>query len=267
MKKSAEEPLALDVRGLTAHFGSSPVLWDINLEVPRGHLVGIMGPNGAGKTTFIKAILGLHEGTTGVIRLLHHHLNAVRKKIAYVPQKEVVDWDFPMTVYDLVEMGCYPKRGLFRSIRQEDKENVEKAIDQVGLLPYSSRQIGQLSGGQRQRAFLARAIVQEADLYFLDEPFSGIDQTSEQIIVLLLQKMRLEQKTIFVVHHDFISAGKYFDWVVLLNTRLVASGPFEAVFTPQNLRHTYGKDLALVEEVLKISSELATGKQANGYSA
>lgn len=266
MKKGAEQTLALDVRGLTAHFGSTPVLWDLHLEVPRGHLVGIMGPNGAGKTTFIKAILGLHEGTTGVTRLLHHHVSKIRKKIAYVPQQGVVDWDFPMTVYDLVEMGCYPKRGLFRTIRSEEKEKVAQAIDQVGLLPYSSRQIGQLSGGQRQRAFLARAIVQEAELYFLDEPFRGIDQTSEQIIVEILKKMKMEEKTIFVVHHDFISASKYFDWVVLLNTRLVASGPFETIFTPKNLKATYGKDLALVEEVLKISSALSTGKQVNGHS-
>lgn len=258
-----DTPLALDVRGLTVHYGVSPILWDVHLEVPSGHLVGIMGPNGAGKTTFIKAILGLIDGTTGVVRMMNHKLSAVRRKIAYVPQRELVDWDFPMTVRELVEMGCYPKRGLFRSLTKEDSLNVEKSLELLGLTSMARAQIGQLSGGQQQRAFLARAIVQDAEVYFLDEPFEGIDQVSEQILMDVLRSMRREGKTIFVVHHDLVTAGKYFDWAILLNTRLVADGPMRRVFTAENLRLTYGKNLALVEEVVKMLSSFAEGRSVH----
>lgn len=256
MKKSS----AIDVQGLTVHYGTAPVLWDIHLSIPSGHLVGIMGPNGAGKTTLIRAILGFLQGTTGAVRLLNHRLPAVTKKLAYVPQQSLVDWDFPMTVQELVTMGCYPKLGLWRRVGREEKECIHNALKLLDLTALAHRQIGQLSGGQRQRAFLARAITQQAELYFLDEPFETLDHISEQIIVDVLRKMVEQGKTVCVVHHDFASAGKYFDWIVLLNTRLIASGPFQDVFTPNNLRHTYGKDLVLVEEVLKLSSAVTSGR-------
>jgi manganese/zinc/iron transport system ATP- binding protein len=262
----SDRPIALDVRGLMVHYGASPIIWDLHLSVPSGHLVGIMGPNGAGKTTFIKAVLGMLEGTTGVIRLLGHKLDVIRRKIAYVPQRELVDWDFPITVRDLVEMGRYPRRGLFRSLTREDHLCVERALELSGLASMAKAQIGQLSGGQQQRAFLSRAIAQDAELYFLDEPFVGIDQVSEQILVDVLRSLRDEGKTIFVIHHDLVTAGKYFDWVILLNTRLVASGSMHRVFTSENLYLTYGKNLAIVEEVVKILSTFAEGRAIHGGS-
>jgi manganese/zinc/iron transport system ATP- binding protein len=253
------KPIVLDVRDLTVHYMSSPVLWDIHCSIPAGHLVSIMGPNGAGKTTFIKAVLGLLIGTTGVVKLLNHSIDKVRKRIAYVPQRGDVDWDFPITVRELVEMGCYPKRGLFRSLRQEDRKSVDDALDRLGLQDLAKKQIGRLSGGQQQRAFLARAIAQDADLYFLDEPFSGVDHISEQIIIDLLKSMRHTGKTIFIVHHDLVSAAKYFDYLILLNTRLIASGPFKKVFTTENLRMAYGQGITLIEEVLKMSQDVLQG--------
>ena len=260
----SDTPLALEVRGLTVHYGPTPVLWDIDAAVPQGHLVGIMGPNGAGKTTFIKAVLGLVGGVTGFVRLVNHKLKAVRRRIAYMPQRGQVDWDFPMTVRELVEMGCYPRRGLFRPLRKEDKHLVDRAMEVLDLTSLSSSQICQLSGGQQQRAFLARSLAQDAELYFLDEPFAGIDQVSEQILVDVLRSMRHEGKTIFVVHHDLVTAGKYFDWALLLNTRLVASGPMRRAFTFENLRLTYGPNLTLVEEVVKVLQTFAEGRGPYG---
>ena len=233
------EQRALDVRGLTVHYGSSPVLWDLNVSVPEGHLVGLIGPNGAGKTTFIKAILGLIKAVAGTVRLLERPLEKVRRRIAYVPQKETVDWTFPMRVRDLVEMGCYPGLGLFRSVGKEAKMAVDRALELLDLSFLENEQIGHLSGGQQQRAFLARAVAQDADLYFLDEPFGGIDQVSEQILVGVLREMRKQKKSIFIVHHDLLSAREYFDWAILLNTRLIASGEMDQVFTPEILRQTY----------------------------
>jgi manganese/zinc/iron transport system ATP- binding protein len=256
MKKN----LAIDIQGLTVHYGTAPVLWDIHLEIPPGHLVGIMGPNGAGKTTLIRAMLGFLHGTTGVVRVLNHRVPVVAKRLAYVPQQSVVDWDFPMTVRDLVTMGCYPRLGLWKRVGKEEKEQITDALAMFGLSSVADRQIGKISGGQKQRAFLARAIVQKAEVYFLDEPFEALDHVSEQIIVNVLQDMVNQGKTICVVHHDFASARKYFDWIVLLNTRLVAAGPIQETFTPLHLRRTYGKDLALVEEVLKISADAASGR-------
>jgi manganese/zinc/iron transport system ATP- binding protein len=262
MKK--DRPLALEVKGLTVHYGAVPVLWDIELGVPCGRLVGIMGPNGAGKTTFIKAVLGLLEGTTGVVRVLHHKLDAVRRKVAYVPQRSVVDWDFPMSVRDLVEMGRYPRLGMFRSLDRDDRFHVDRALELLDLRGVASSQIGQLSGGQRQRAFLARSLAQDAEVYFLDEPFEGIDQVSEQILFDALRTMKHEGKSIFVVHHDLVTAGKYFDWAVLLHVRLVASGRMQQVFTFDNLQLTYGKNLTLVEEVVKMLATFAEGGAPHG---
>jgi manganese/zinc/iron transport system ATP- binding protein len=250
---------ALDIQGLAVHYGASPVLWDISLRIPKGHLVGIMGPNGAGKTTFIRAVLDLVHKSTGSIYLLGHRLNAVRKKIAYVPQRTQVDWTFPMTVHDLVLMGCYPKRGFFRRFLQEDYDAVERALQLLGLTKLKMSQIGQLSGGQQQRVFLARAIVQRAELYFLDDPFSGIDIVSEQILMEVLRDIQKEGKTVFIVHHDLVTAEKYFDWGVLLNTALIANGPLSEVFTAENLRIAYGSNITLVEDVLRVSSHLSKG--------
>ena len=259
-----DTPLALEARGFTVHYGATPVLWDIDVAVPQGHLVGIMGPNGAGKTTFIKAVLGLIGGSTGFVRLLNHKLGAVRRRIAYMPQRGQVDWNFPMTVRELVEMGCYPRRGLFRPLQREDTHHVDRALEILDLTSLASSQIACLSGGQQQRAFLARSLAQDAELYFLDEPFTGIDQLSEQILVDVMRTMRREGKTLFVVHHDLVTAGKYFDWALLLNTHLVAAGPMHRAFTLENVRRTYGQNLTLVEEVTKVLEAFAEGRGPHG---
>ena len=250
---------ALDVQGLSVHYGASPVLWDLTLSVPKGHLVGIMVPNGAGKTTFIRAVLELVRKSTGSVHLLGHRLNAVRKKIAYVPQRTQVDWNFPMTVYDLVLMGCYPLRGFFRRFLKEDYDAVDGALKLLGLTKLKTSQIGQLSGGQQQRVFLARSIVQKAEVYFLDEPFSGIDIVSEQILMEVLREIQNDGKTVFIVHHDLVTAEKYFDWVVLLNTALIANGLMAEVFTADNLTLAYGSNITLIEDLLRASSHLSRG--------
>lgn len=252
---------ALDICDLNVHYGSTPILWDITLQVPAGSLVGIMGPNGAGKSTLVKTILGMVPSSSGTIQLLGKPLENMRKHIAHIPQRECVDWEFPITLRKLVEMGAYPKRGLFGKLLPEDIAAVETAIEMLGLISVADRQISALSGGQQQRAFLARALVQDADLYFLDEPFSGVDHTSERIIVDTLKAMRLEQKTIFVVHHDLVTAEKYFDWLILLNTRLVASGRIKEVFTLDNLRLAYGQNVSLIEEVVKLAFQMQRGSE------
>jgi manganese/zinc/iron transport system ATP- binding protein len=244
---------ALEITGLNVHYGLHPVLWDICLSVPQGSLVGIIGPNGAGKSTLLRSILGLVRESTGRVRLLGKTLEQMRRNIAYIPQKECVDWSFPITVRELVTMGCFPKRGLLGRIRPEDIVSVEDSLQLLGMASMADRHISQLSGGQQQRAFLARALVQKAEIYFLDEPFRGVDHTSEQILIDTLRVMRLEGKTIFVVHHDLLSAKRYFDWLILLNMRLVKSGPIKSVFTLEYLQQTYGEKLSLVDEALRLT--------------
>jgi manganese/zinc/iron transport system ATP- binding protein len=250
---------ALAVSHLTVNYGKTPVLWDISLTVPKGKLVGIIGPNGAGKTTFLKACLGLHPNTGGKIEILGHPLGEQKKRIAYVPQREAVDWDFPITVEELVLMGRYGQMGLISRPRKADLIAVERTLEAVQMKEFAKRQIGQLSGGQQQRAFLARALMQDADVYFLDEPFAGIDIGSESMIISLLQKLRQEDKTLFVVHHDLNSVESYFDWLIVLNMRLVASGPLETSFTSHVLNAAYGKSYALFGEALKLSQNKKSG--------
>lgn len=255
---SIDDPIY--VRSLSAHYGVVPVLWDLSFSIPKGSLVGIMGPNGAGKSTLMKAILGLIPSIGSVSLLGERSLKSVHKKIAYVPQKEQVDWDFPITVRDLVEMGLYPKKGLFSRIREEDLRKVDEAIQIMGLKNLEKRQISQLSGGQQQRAFLARAWVQDAELYFLDEPFAGVDVTSEKIIIDVLKKLQNQGKTILVVHHDISVCREYFSWVLLLNTRLVAIGKTSDVMTDQNLRLTYGRHWQLAEDVMQEALQRTRGE-------
>lgn len=250
---------ALTVSHLNVNYGKTPVLWDISLAVPKGKLVGIVGPNGAGKTTFLKACLGLQPSASGKIEILGHPVEDQRKRIAYIPQREAVDWDFPITVEELVLMGRYGQIGLVRRPRKADLIAVEQTLEAVQMKEFAKRQIGQLSGGQQQRAFLARALMQDADVYFLDEPFSGIDMGSESMIISLLQKLRQEGKTLFVVHHDLNSVESYFDWLIVLNMRLVASGPVETSFTPHILNAAYGKSYALFGEALRLSQNKKSG--------
>jgi len=248
MIKQVDNPI-LEVHDLTVSYDKKPVLWNVDLTIPKGSLVGIVGPNGAGKSTLIKAIMGLTPLSSGYIEIFGDRLEKVRNRVSYVPQKESVDWDFPASVRDVVLMGRYGQLGLFKRPRKADHEVVQRALREVGMEAYADRQISQLSGGQQQRVFLARALAQQADFYFMDEPFAGVDASTEKAIISLLKEMTYEGKTLLVVHHDLQSVPVYFDWVILLNLRLVASGPTDMVFTESLLEETYGGKLTLLSQV------------------
>lgn len=240
---------ALEIHDLTVAFDRKPVLWNIDLVIPQGKLVGIIGPNGAGKSTLIKSVMGLLPLSSGYCKLFDQELSAVRSRISYVPQRESVDWDFPVSVLDVVMMGRYGKLGLMKRPRKADLDVAMDCLKKVGMESFANRQIAQLSGGQQQRTFLARALAQQADIYFMDEPFAGVDAATEKAIIQLLQSMTAANKTVIVVHHDLQSVTTYFDWVILLNTRLIANGPTETAFTQQNLQETYGGKLTLLSDV------------------
>lgn len=241
----------LDVHDMTVAYHRKPVLWDIDLVIDEPRLIGIVGPNGAGKSTFIKAVLGLIPLASGSVKIFGQPVARIRKKIGYVPQRESVDWDFPVTVLDVVLMGSYGRLGWFRRPSAADRQLALDCLGKVGLADYASQQIGQLSGGQQQRTFLARALAQQADMYFMDEPMAGVDAATEHAIFALLAELRRNGKTVFVVHHDLRTVPSYFDYVVMLNMRLVASGPTEATFTRTNLQKTYGGRLDVLESVGK----------------
>lgn len=250
---------AMEVGDLNVNYGKTPVLWDVSFSVPRGLLVAIVGPNGAGKSTLLKTALGLVKPLSGKIDLLGMPVAKVRKQIAYVPQRESVDWDFPITALEVVLMGRYGRLGLFGRIRQADRQAAKQALELVGMGAYAHRQIGMLSGGQQQRLFIARALVQNAQLFLLDEPFAGVDLATEKSIVSLLRLQKQEGKTVFAVHHDLPTVEEYFDWVILLNTRLIASGPVAQVFTRENLSLTFGKSQELFHEAATLSAKNTSG--------
>jgi manganese/zinc/iron transport system ATP- binding protein len=243
----ASAPLAIEVADLTVAYRDRPVLWDVDVQVPAGVLMGIVGPNGAGKTTLLKAILGLVRPAAGTIRIFGQPVGAVRRLIGYVPQHREVDWDFPTSVLDVVMMGRYGHLGWFRRPGRRERALALAALDQVGLRSLADRQISQLSGGQQQRVFLARALVQDAQIYLMDEPFAGVDALTERAILTVLRNLRAAGKTVVVVHHDLQTVREYFDWVLLLNVRRIACGPVATVFTEENLRRTYGGRLAVPE--------------------
>lgn len=237
----------LDIHDVTVAYHRKPVLWDIDWTLREPRLVGIVGPNGAGKSTLIKAILGLVPLASGSVRIFDGPLSSQRRRVGYVPQRESVDWDFPVSVLDVVLMGTYGRLGWFRRPGAAEKAWARQCLDMVGLADLEKQQIGQLSGGQQQRTFLARALAQEADLYFMDEPFAGVDAATEKTIFDVLIKLRDQGKTVVVVHHDLRTVPRYFDEVLMLNLRLVASGPTAQVFNDNNLRKTYGGRLAILE--------------------
>lgn len=240
-----EIPLA--IHDLTVAYHRKPVLWDVELNIPEGKLVGIVGPNGAGKSTLLKACLDLVPITSGWAHVYGKPYKKHRHLVGYVPQRESVDWDFPVSALDVVAMGTYRHIGWFRRVGKEQKRKAREALEQVGIGHLADRQISQLSGGQQQRVFLARALVQDAQLYLMDEPFAAVDAATEQAIVELLRELNSRGKTCLVVHHDLATVSKYFDWLVLLNMRVVASGPTEETFTRENLQKTYGGKLDLLE--------------------
>ena len=242
-----EPQLALHVEDLTVSYDSKPVLWDIDIDIPPGVMAAVVGPNGAGKSTFIKSVLGLVRPTAGHVRIFGRPYGMQRRRVGYVPQRSSVDWDFPTTALDVVGMGLYGRLGWLRRPGRRERDEARQALERVGMQDFAHRQISQLSGGQQQRVFLARALVQQADLYFLDEPMAGVDATTERAIVDILHRLRAQGKTLVVVHHDLQTVRSYFDWMVILNIRAIAQGPVSQVYTAENLRKAYGGQIALIE--------------------
>jgi manganese/zinc/iron transport system ATP- binding protein len=253
------KPFALKVEQLSVNYDRTPVLWDIHCEIPEGKLVGIIGPNGAGKSTFLKTLLGTVSPLSGRIEFFGRPYRKVRRRIAYVPQRSSVDWDFPVTAFDVVLMGRYGKLGAFRWPTAADKLAAKHALEMLGMLPFQDRQISQLSGGQQQRLFIARALLQEADLYLMDEPFAGVDMATEKAIILLMDRLKVQGKTLLVVHHDLSTVDTYFDWVIMLNTCLIASGPVSEVFHMESILRTYGRSSALLDEAAKLTQNKTSG--------
>ena len=240
-------PLA--IHDMTVAYHRRPVLWDIDYDAPPGKLTAIVGPNGSGKTTLIKAAVDLVPRASGDVRFFGSAYHKVRHRVGYVPQRGSVDWDFPVNALDVVAMGLYKKIGWLRPVTRRYRDEAMHYLERVGMADYAKRQISQLSGGQQQRVFLARALSQQADVYLMDEPFVGVDAATERAIVVILQELREAGKSALVVHHDLQTVPEYFDHVLLLNMRMVATGPIPDVFTPENLRATYGGKLALLDQV------------------
>lgn len=237
----------LSVHDMTVAYRRKPVLWDIDFNAPEGKLVGIVGPNGAGKSTLIKACMDLLPKASGRVLVYGKPYPAQRKRVGYVPQRESVDWDFPIQAVDVVAMGRYGRIGWVKPVGREHRDAARDALDRVGLADFADRQISQLSGGQQQRVFLARALAQDADLYFMDEPFAAVDAATEKAIMRIIHDLREAGKTVLVVHHDLQTVREYFDWVMLLNMRIVAFGPAVEVFHEENLQKTYGGTLTLLD--------------------
>ncbi|MCS7034921.1 MAG: metal ABC transporter ATP-binding protein [Phycisphaerae bacterium] len=252
---------ALEVHDLTVSYHRRPVLWNVDLAVPTGKLVGIIGPNGAGKSTLIKAVMGLIPVSSGWVQVFGAPIERMRTRVAYVPQRESVDWTFPVTAMDVVLMGRFGRVPWWRRVGRRDREIARQALQRVGMLGLGDRQISNLSGGQQQRVFLARALAQESDLYLMDEPFSGVDAATESAIMTLLQELRSAGKTVLVVHHDLQTAQQYFDMLILLNMRLVAFGPTAEVFTPRLLQQTYGGRLTILADVADAVARAERGER------
>lgn len=253
MKHTAEEAAkyALSINDLTVAYREKPVLWDIDLQVPPGVIMAIVGPNGAGKSTLIKTVLNLVKAAAGQVLIFGKPYKNQRQRVGYVPQRSSVDWDFPTTVIDVVTMGTYGNLGWIKRPGKQQKALAQEAVAKVGLEEYADRQISELSGGQQQRTFLARALVQQADIYFMDEPFQGVDAKTEKAIMSILKELRDQGKTLVVVHHDLQTVQEYFDWAALLNVRMNAYGPVSKVFTDENLRQTYGGHTSFISATAK----------------
>ncbi|MCE2743331.1 MAG: metal ABC transporter ATP-binding protein [Fluviicola sp.] len=259
------ENSSIEVHNLSVSYQNVPVLWDIDFTLPKGQIVGIIGPNGSGKSTLLKAIMGLIPLASGNVKVLNKNLSLVRDQLAYVPQRETVDWNFPASVEDVVLMGRYKKGNLFRRLTKIDKVIAQESIEKVKLEKYKGRQISQLSGGQQQRVFIARALAQGASIYIMDEPFVGVDMSTEKTILDLLIQMKEEGKTIIIVHHDIQTVSNYFDYIVMLNTRLIAHGPTNEVLTEENLQATYGGQLNIISKIQSIIKEKEFPLREKGF--
>lgn len=243
------ERYIVSIKELTIGYTNSKIVLEkVSFSLPPHKIIGIIGPNGAGKSTLLKAAMGLIPCQTGEIKLFGEPIHKVRRRISYVPQKESVDWDFPASVFDIALLGRYNRLGFFERPNKRDKAIAMQCLEELGMAHLAKRQIGELSGGQQQRVFLARALAQDAELYFMDEPFTGIDVTTEKIVITLLKNMVAAGKTIVIVHHDLGSVHSYFDWLVLLNHTLIASGDTKEVFTAGLLEKTYGSTFPFFRE-------------------
>ena len=240
---------AIEVHDLTVAYRHKPVLWGADFTLNEGSLVSIVGPNGAGKSTLLKAMLGLVPVSSGWVKIYGEPIRSRRSLVAYVPQREEVDWDFPVSVREVVSMGRSVQIPFYKRLKREDFKYIENALEQVGMTEYADRQIGQLSGGQQQRVFIARALAQDARVYLLDEPFSGIDAATEQALIEVFRRLREQEKLVVCVHHDLNTVAEYFDHAILLNMRIVAVGDVKDVFTQENLLGTYGGRLGLLSDV------------------
>jgi manganese/zinc/iron transport system ATP- binding protein len=258
----------LEVHDLTVAYHRRPVLWDVDFRVPDSSLIGIVGPNGAGKSTLLKSVMGLLPIASGWVKIYGKPFHEQRQLIGYVPQRESVDWDFPTDALDVVMMGTYGRLGWLRRPGKAQRELAMHCLEQVSMADFAQRQISQLSGGQQQRVFLARALAQQAQIYFMDEPFAGVDAATESAIVTLLHELKAQGKTVVVVHHDLETVKEYFDWVLLLNMRLIAAGPVETTFTHENLQKAYGGRLTVLSDVadaiMRSESTRRPFKQAKG---
>ncbi|MFN4298977.1 MAG: metal ABC transporter ATP-binding protein [Thermaurantimonas sp.] len=243
---------AIEVFNLTVSYTHKPALWDVDLAIPKGVLCGIIGPNGSGKSTLLKTIMGLIKPDTGSVRVFGKPIDEVRKRVSYVPQRESVDWHFPVSVMDVALMGVYSRKSIFSKITAADREIASQALAKVNLLEYKDRHISQLSGGQQQRVFLARALAQQADLYIMDEPFAGVDAITEDAILHLLKEMKEDGKTVVIVHHDLQTAYDFFDFIVMLNSRLVVAAPKEQAFNKRYLQEAYGSKLAILSKISEL---------------
>ena len=249
----------IQVHDMTIAYHKKPVLWDVDLDVPEGVLVGIIGPNGAGKSTMIKAVMDLIPKASGWVKIYDRPYDQMRSAIGYVPQRESVDWDFPVNALEVVLMGRYGHVGWLRRPSSEDRRIATEALEKVGMAEFAQRQISQLSGGQQQRVFLARALAQDARIYMMDEPFAGVDAATERAIIDILIELRSQGKTILVVHHDLQTVTAYFDWIIMLNMRVVAAGPTGEVFTDENLQKTYGGRLTVLSQAAQAMADHRRG--------
>ena len=256
---SPDSPLS--IHAMTVAYHQKPVLWDIDYDAPAEKLIAIVGPNGAGKSTLIKACLGILARASGTVEFWGLPYKSALSRVGYVPQRSSVDWDFPVSALDVVVMGRFGKIGWCKPVSRFHKDKARECLAQVGMQDFANRQINQLSGGQQQRVFLARALAQEAELYFMDEPFAGVDATTERTIVSVLRQLKESGKTVICVHHDLVTVPEYFDEVLLLNTRVIAAGPVSEVFVQDNLKKTYGGRLTLLDEVSQAIQRASRGEK------
>lgn len=241
--------MSLEVNNLTVSYSNKVALKDVNFSIERGKLVGIIGPNGSGKSSLMKSVLNLTAKDSGEIKINGEVIEKNRENIAYIPQRTNIDWDFPILVKDTVLLGTFPKLGLFKRPKEKEKKLAADALKKVGMQDFADKQIGELSGGQQQRVFLARSLAQNADIFFMDEPFVGIDINSEEIIINILKELRDQGKTLFVIHHDLTKVEDYFDELILVNKELVAAGAVADVFIPELMERTFNAPLNILKNM------------------